>query len=187
MEVHHIIPQEDKGPDTEDNAAPLCPSCHETYGANPTKRKFITEARDFWHEVCAKRYATDPDRLDKIESRISKTATKDDVIGEFEQFRQWIEQRISNNDETRRDEKEVLEALDELFDKIWYDRHQGWINDDEERAKTPPDIVETARAERPRAGGITSTMGAGGTDDDGSDTTDLGGRAHAAQRTTDDA
>lgn len=140
VEVHHIIPQEDKGPDTEDNAAPLCPSCHETYGANPTKRKFITEARDFWYEVCAKRYATDPDRLDKIESRISKTATKDDVIGEFEQFRQWIEQRISNNDETRRDEKEVLEALDELFDKIWYDRHQGWINDDEERAKTPPDI-----------------------------------------------
>lgn len=112
VEVHHIIPQEDKGPDTEDNAPPLCPSCHETYGANPTKRKFITEARDFWYEVCAKRYATDPDRLDKIESRISKTATKDDVIGEFEQFRQWIEQRISNNDETRRDEKEVLEALD---------------------------------------------------------------------------
>ena len=35
VEVHHIIPQEDAGPDTEDNAAPLCPTCHETYGANP--------------------------------------------------------------------------------------------------------------------------------------------------------
>ena len=43
VEVHHIIPQENDGPDTEDNAAPLCPSCHEIYGANRQKRKFIRE------------------------------------------------------------------------------------------------------------------------------------------------
>jgi hypothetical protein len=46
VEVHHIVPQSEDGGDTEENAAPLCPSCHEMYGANPLKRKFITEARD---------------------------------------------------------------------------------------------------------------------------------------------
>jgi len=47
IEVHYITPQSDGGKDTEDNAAPLCPTCHEKYGANPQKRKFITEARDY--------------------------------------------------------------------------------------------------------------------------------------------
>jgi HNH endonuclease len=79
VEVHHIISQEEGGPDTEKNAAPLCASCHETYGANPQKRKFIREARDFWYELCAKRYASDADRLDKILSIVEGTATKSDV------------------------------------------------------------------------------------------------------------
>jgi len=48
VEIHHILPQEDGGPDTIDNAAPLCPNCHDTYGANPVKRKFIRECRDLW-------------------------------------------------------------------------------------------------------------------------------------------
>lgn len=41
LEIHHIIPQEEGGPDTLDNAAPLCANCHEIYGSNPTKRKLI--------------------------------------------------------------------------------------------------------------------------------------------------
>jgi len=67
VEIHHIIPQEEGGPDTEENAAPLCPSCHETYGANTQKRKFILEARDFWYEICKKRYASDSMQLDDIQ------------------------------------------------------------------------------------------------------------------------
>ncbi|QWR76243.1 HNH endonuclease [Candidatus Magnetomonas plexicatena] len=67
VEVHHIIPQEEGGADTEDNAAPLCPSCHETYGANSQKRKFIREARDLWYEICEKRFAADPHRLDDMQ------------------------------------------------------------------------------------------------------------------------
>lgn len=63
VEVHHIIPEDESGPNTEDNAAPLCPSCHDLYGANPKKRKFIREARDFWYELCEKRYASDPENL----------------------------------------------------------------------------------------------------------------------------
>lgn len=79
VEVHHIVPQADNGPDTEDNAAPLCPSCHETYGANPVKRKFLTEARDFWYELCSERYSTDPDALTSISERLEQTASKTDI------------------------------------------------------------------------------------------------------------
>jgi len=81
VEIHHIIPQADGGPDSAQNAAPLCPSCHETYGANPTKRKFIREARDFWYEVCAKRYAADPSLLIEIKSTLANAASKHDIEG----------------------------------------------------------------------------------------------------------
>jgi hypothetical protein len=63
VEVHHIAPQGERGSDEEDNAAPLCASCHEIYGANPTKRKFIREARDWWYQTCASRYAPGSDAL----------------------------------------------------------------------------------------------------------------------------
>lgn len=78
VEIHHIEPQEEGSPDTDDNAAPLCPSCHETYGANPQKRKFIREARDLWYEICEKRYATDPQQLKIIEDALKRI---DDRVG----------------------------------------------------------------------------------------------------------
>lgn len=56
IEIHHIVPQADGGPDDEDNAAPLCPNCHERYGANPQKRKRIRERRDWWYRVAESRY-----------------------------------------------------------------------------------------------------------------------------------
>lgn len=79
VEIHHIVPQAEGGSDLPENAAPLCPTCHETYGANRIKRKFIREARDFWYEVCAKRYASDASALHAIESAIARVATKEDV------------------------------------------------------------------------------------------------------------
>ena len=79
VEVHHIVPVSDGGIDSEDNAAPLCPSCHEDYGANPQKRKFIREARDFWYEICENRYSSDPDRMDEISSMLRHAATKQDL------------------------------------------------------------------------------------------------------------
>jgi hypothetical protein len=51
VEIHHIIPQAEGGPDVEDNAAPLCASCHSAYGANPVKRRDIRDARDLWYEI----------------------------------------------------------------------------------------------------------------------------------------
>jgi hypothetical protein len=79
VEVHHIIPAAEDGPDTEDNAAPLCPSCHDTYGANPVKRKFIREARDFWYELCARNVPLPADELRAISAALEHLATKDDL------------------------------------------------------------------------------------------------------------
>ena len=56
VHIHHIVPQAEGGSDTEDNAAPLCPSCHDKFGANPQKRKLIREMRDHWYEICEERY-----------------------------------------------------------------------------------------------------------------------------------
>lgn len=79
VEIHHIVPQSEGGTDTVDNAAPLCPSCHEIYGANPIKRKFIREARDLWFEICDKRYAPDSSLLHQVHSVVTNTASKEDV------------------------------------------------------------------------------------------------------------
>jgi hypothetical protein len=62
VDVHHIVPQSDGGPDTIENAAPLCGSCHDLFGGNPDKRKQIREMRDFWWEVCETKN-TSPDVL----------------------------------------------------------------------------------------------------------------------------
>ena len=51
VEVHHIVPQEEGGADTEENAAPLCARCHDLYGGNPNKRKQIRQMRDYWYET----------------------------------------------------------------------------------------------------------------------------------------
>lgn len=54
VEIHHIIPQAKNGPDTEENAAPLCGNCHTLYGDNLALRKEIRQRRDHWYERCSK-------------------------------------------------------------------------------------------------------------------------------------
>jgi hypothetical protein len=68
IEVHHILPQASNGPDTFENAAPLCPSCHTDFGDNPIKRKEISHMRDWWYQQVERQY---PD------NRISKTQLDD--------------------------------------------------------------------------------------------------------------
>jgi rubrerythrin len=78
--VHHIIPQKDGGPDTEDNAAPLCPNCHDTYGGNPEKRKFITRNRNDWYEICEKPAPADIEQIQGMFDKFGKNlATKEDI------------------------------------------------------------------------------------------------------------
>jgi hypothetical protein len=55
VEVHHLTPEADGGPSDISNAAPLCSSCHDLYGANPDKRKTLRQMRDYWWELMEKR------------------------------------------------------------------------------------------------------------------------------------
>jgi hypothetical protein len=58
MQVHHIVPEAQGGPDTIQNAIPLCFDCHEEVGsynpAHPMGRKFscdeLRRHRDLWFE-----------------------------------------------------------------------------------------------------------------------------------------
>lgn len=120
VEVHHIIPESEDGPDTQENAVPLCPSCHETYGANPQKRKFIREARDLWYEICKNKLAPEKNRLDEIKQLLQSTVSYED----FQGFKEELLSRIDAQLGTPRTEEEIGSAIDEFFDKIWYDRHQ---------------------------------------------------------------
>src|SRR5260221_2670404 len=99
VEIHHIVPEGESGPDSEENAAPLCPSCHETYGANLQKRKFIKEARDFWYELCERRYAADAAQLDRIFAVVQNAATKDDLqnlVSKFSDFQQRVNEVLAS-------------------------------------------------------------------------------------------
>jgi len=78
VEIHHVLPQADCGDDSADNAAPLCPTCHETYGANPTKRKFIKEARDNWFAVC-ERLTANQQEIDGIIELARRSVTVEDL------------------------------------------------------------------------------------------------------------
>lgn len=69
VQVHHIIPEAEGGPDTLDNAAPLCPSCHSYFGANPAIRKEIRQKRD-WYGVVERKYGTVSPELQKLEEKI---------------------------------------------------------------------------------------------------------------------
>lgn len=53
VDIHHIIPQAEGGPDSDANAAPLCPNCHRRYGDNERHRNTILEFRDNWYDKVA--------------------------------------------------------------------------------------------------------------------------------------
>jgi hypothetical protein len=79
VEVHHIVPQARGGTDDIENGAPLCPSCHEIYGANAEKQKFVREARDFWYEYCERGSGIDSTQIREISNRLETIATKSDL------------------------------------------------------------------------------------------------------------
>ena len=66
IEVHHIVPLEEGGPNIIDNAAPLCPTCHTLYGDNKKLRKMLKEKRDLLYDE------NSPQKL-RIELRKLKT------------------------------------------------------------------------------------------------------------------
>lgn len=76
--IHHIIPQREEGPDIEDNAAPLCPSCHDTYEYNPKKRNLIRERRETWYKICSNRETGGPE-LAEFSMALQNLPSKEDI------------------------------------------------------------------------------------------------------------
>ncbi len=78
--VHHIKPEAESGPNTEENAAPLCANCHDLYGGNPDKRKFIKDNRDFWYDLCDKASTPDFRMICEIHEHVHKeVVTRQDL------------------------------------------------------------------------------------------------------------
>lgn len=81
IEVHHIVPQKDNGPDVFENAAPLCPNCHTWFGDNPIKHKEITQMRDWWYKKAEEHFApTDSNYqlLNDINSKVEALTSNQD-------------------------------------------------------------------------------------------------------------
>lgn len=72
LEAHHIIPEAEGGPDTFDNAAPLCPNHHRAYGANPEKRKRLREMRDLLYQKVQEIPLDFTQRLEEVASRLEQ-------------------------------------------------------------------------------------------------------------------
>ena len=126
VEIHHIVPQEENGPDTEGNAAPLCPTCHEIYGANPQKRKFIKEARDFWYELCASRYKSDQTQLDEIRGMVEQTFSKSDFsvfAGEIFHALERLQKKSINFESAKQD----LSPSSQAIRTISIQEFIGWL------------------------------------------------------------
>jgi hypothetical protein len=70
IEVHHIIPESEGGPNTGENAAPLCAGCHDLYGNDPQRRKQIREMRDQWYEICER--SSDQDILVSLAAKVEQ-------------------------------------------------------------------------------------------------------------------
>jgi len=113
VEVHHIIPVKDGGEDTEDNAAPLCPNCHDMLGDNPTKRKSITEMRDHWYEICDKRYGS-PELMGQLAGQIQNLATKDDLQNAVDSL-YGVMQNIIQQQQPYDETQAIISDLSESF------------------------------------------------------------------------
>ena len=85
IHVHHILPKEDGGSSDIENAAPLCPSCHDYYGGNPQKRKEITQMRDWWYQQVEKQFPDNRQltRLEEINDKVDKLQQNQISLDDF--------------------------------------------------------------------------------------------------------
>jgi hypothetical protein len=127
IEVHHIVPESEKGPNTLANAAPLCPSCHDRFGDNPKKRKEITQMRDFWYEVVREKYPTGPEtsRLNDLVVEAQRgVTTQGELIAELERRVEEFAERLEQADDntSAAEVAEITEGLvtaQRLGDKLY--------------------------------------------------------------------
>jgi len=99
IHVHHIVPKEVGGSCDIDNAAPLCPSCHDYYGSNSLKRKEITQMRNWWYVQVEKQF---PDNrqltgLEGINDKVDKLQQNQITLDDFKEgLRIFTNEAINN-------------------------------------------------------------------------------------------
>jgi hypothetical protein len=99
-EAHHILPEAKGGPNTFENAAPLCPSCHTRFGHDESMRLFVTQARDFWYRLCAQREKDVGTQAfvaisQSLSQQLSNVATKADVSAALQQAVAIIQEQLA--------------------------------------------------------------------------------------------
>lgn len=99
IHVHHIIPQESGGSDEIENAAPLCPSCHDYYGGNPEKRKEIAQMRNWWYEQVTRQFPDNRQlgRLEDISTKLDKLQKNQINLDDFKQELKGFANEMINN------------------------------------------------------------------------------------------
>ena len=99
IHVHHIIPQENGGSSNIDNAAPLCPSCHDYFGSNPQKRKEITQMRNWWYGQVKMQFPDNRQlsRLEDINNKLDKLQQDQINLNDFKQELREFSNNMINN------------------------------------------------------------------------------------------
>lgn len=99
MDVHHIVPEGKGGTDDIDNAAPLCPNCHNHFGDNPNKRKEIRQMRDWWYGVCSKKHmqSEDIETSSKLALILEKIQRSESNVVELKDMLRRITNRMIDN------------------------------------------------------------------------------------------
>jgi hypothetical protein len=98
--VHHIVPESEGGPDTEENAAPLCPTCHFENGNNPDMRNFTRQNRDFWYKFCEKASPPDMEMIREMHVHLCKeVVTKTDLDNALKPIYRILSQNLSPSEQ----------------------------------------------------------------------------------------
>ena len=100
IDVHHIVPEKDGGSNDIDNAAPLCPSCHDYFRNNPSKQKEIAQMRDFWYHFVNKKWQStgvDGVTLGDLDAKVSSIKNETADISELKSMLKTISDSLINN------------------------------------------------------------------------------------------
>ena len=95
IEVHHIVPEADRGPNEIDNASTLCPNCHSIYGHNREFRAEMRRRRDWWWERCSEtslpHFAPVLEQVNLHAERLTTLEEQQQQVeGGFQALRNWV-------------------------------------------------------------------------------------------------
>ena len=131
LEVHHIVPKAEGGPDTEDNAAPLCPNCHSDYGANLEKRMRIREIRDYWYEKCEAKFA-EKTQLKEISDTLQNLPSKEDLERIAVRNESYVLGASEGGMQSSLEHSRYSFAREEFIHPLIVSELLGWISDSTE-------------------------------------------------------